>query len=488
MKKIKNDKIINDIFIKSSSFDSKNKKLIKENGVVFTDKKICDMIIKQINPKIDEIVCEPSVGKGVFVFSLFEFFRKKHTVEEIVHFFNHNLYCYEINNDFLLVFKELVIDYFKCLGYQGDILFNNVIENDFLLQNKTYDVIIGNPPYVRIQNIETIYLNELKSELKSISLGNIDLYYAFLEKSLLCSKRVGFIIPNSFIKTKSGAFIRDIIKDRLSYIYDFKSSKVWDNISTYTSIVICDEYPSDQVQYQTNNNSINKNKNELSNNKWIFETLEVGNEKLVNMVNRYSGGLATIKDDVFKMDSYDDSYCYKNGQMIEKGICKKYIKATKSEGFNDYEYIIYPYVDGDVINEQTIMEQYPLCYQYLLSRKSELLSRDKGKTSKYESWFAYGRRQGLLRRSIGDCIILPLTFLKSREIHYIEIPDGEECLVLSGILVDIKSGMKDDFIRTIKRDKFYTYCELNNKTLPNKGESDDVWLSLTSTTIKEYMY
>ena len=31
MKKIKNNKIINDIFIKSSSFDSKNKKLIKEN-------------------------------------------------------------------------------------------------------------------------------------------------------------------------------------------------------------------------------------------------------------------------------------------------------------------------------------------------------------------------------------------------------------------------------------------------------------------------
>jgi hypothetical protein len=62
------------------------------------------------------------------------------------------------------------------------------------------------------------YLGKLKLELKSVSLGNVDLYYAFLEKSLSHSKKVGFIIPNSFIKNKSGSFIREIVKDRLKYI------------------------------------------------------------------------------------------------------------------------------------------------------------------------------------------------------------------------------------------------------------------------------
>lgn len=480
--------ITNPIFEKSSSFNQKDKKLIKENGVVFTNKKICDIIIRKINPQINEIICEPSVGKGVFVFSLFEFFRENHTINEIAHFFNNNLYCYDINNEFLTIFKNLVKDYFICFGYKGNLSFNNIIEGDFLLQNKNYDVIIGNPPYVRIQNIKKNYLNELKSELKSVSLGNIDLYYAFLEKSLIHSKRVGFIIPNSFIKTKSGSFIRNIIKDRLSYIYDFRNEKVWSKIATYTSIVICDEELSDNVQYDTSNVSIIKNKNELSTNKWIFETLNVGSKKLVDMVNHYSGGLATIKDGVFKMDSHDDLYCYKNGRMIEKEICKKYIKATTSRDFNDYKYIIYPYINGRIIDEQTMEEQYPLCYNYLLSRKKELLSRDKGKTSKYESWYAYGRRQGLLKDKKGDCIILPLTFLKSRDVHHIEVPNNEECLVLSGILVDIKTDMKENFINVIKSDDFYQYCEMNNKILSDKNKSEDIWLSLTSTTIKDYTY
>ena len=131
--------ITDSIFEKSSSFNQKDKKLIKENGVVFTDKKICDIIIKKINPKINEIICEPSVGKGVFVFSLFEFFRENHTINDIAHFFNNNLYCYDINNEFLSIFKNLVRDYFSGFGYKGTLSFNNIIEGDFLLQQINYD-------------------------------------------------------------------------------------------------------------------------------------------------------------------------------------------------------------------------------------------------------------------------------------------------------------------------------------------------------------
>lgn len=50
---------IDEIINKSSHFDQKDKKLIKENGVVFTNRTIC----------------EPSVGKGAFVFALLDFFR-----------------------------------------------------------------------------------------------------------------------------------------------------------------------------------------------------------------------------------------------------------------------------------------------------------------------------------------------------------------------------------------------------------------------------
>jgi adenine-specific DNA-methyltransferase len=484
---------INDIIKSSSEFNQKDKKSIKENGVVFTNKHICDLIIKKINPKINETICEPSVGKGAFIFSLFEYFRENNTIEEIADFFNNRLYCYDINNVFLDSFKKLVVEYFNYYGYDKELKFDNIINDDFLLSNNNYDVIIGNPPYVRIQNMNKEYLNILKLELKSVTLGNIDLYYAFLEKSLIYSKKVGFIIPNSFIKNKSGFFIRNIIKNRLSYLYDFKNEKVWSNISTYTSIVICDETDTENFTYESNNKIILKSKKDLLENNWVFDIqkkdINTKTNKLIDMINHYSGGLATIKDDVFKMDSYDDLYCYKGIFKIEKEICKKYIKGTKSRTFDDYKYIIYPYnINGKILKEEDLREKYPLAYEYLLSRKEDLLSRDKGKTSKYDSWYSYGRRQGLLKEKKGDCIILPLTFLKSRNIHYIDIPKNEECLVLSGILVDIKDGMKENFIKVIKSDDFYYFCENNNKILSDKNKIDDLWLTISASTIKDYTY
>ena len=44
---------INDIINRSSYFNQGDKKSIKENGVVFTNRNICDLIIEKINPKID---------------------------------------------------------------------------------------------------------------------------------------------------------------------------------------------------------------------------------------------------------------------------------------------------------------------------------------------------------------------------------------------------------------------------------------------------
>ena len=231
-----------------------------------------------------------------------------------------------------------------------------------------------------------------------------------------------------------------------------------------------------------------KNKKDLSYNKWIFENINIGNNNLIDMVNYHSIGIATLKDDVFKMDSHDELFCYKNGQKIEKEICKKYIKATKSKYFSDYKYIIYPYINGKIINEDTLIKKYPFCYKYLLSRKNDLLSRDKGNISKYDSWYAYGRKQGLLKERKGDCIILPSTFINSRDINYIEVPENEECLVLSGIFIDIKKGMKDRFIEQIKSDNFYKFCETNNKILSDKKNSNSIWLNLSSKTIKDYSY
>ena len=175
---------INDIFKKSSDFNQNDKNLIKNNGVVFTSKNICEIIINKLEPKITDKICEPSVGKGVFVFTLLEYFRMNgQSIENIKLFVENNLYCFDINNNFLITFKELLNKYFNLFGINV-VNYENIKCDDFLLQKDIYDIVFGNPPYVRIQNLDKDYLNKLKNDLLSVTLGNVDLYYAFLEKSI----------------------------------------------------------------------------------------------------------------------------------------------------------------------------------------------------------------------------------------------------------------------------------------------------------------
>jgi adenine-specific DNA-methyltransferase len=481
---------IEEIIKRSQYFDENNKELIKNEGVVFTGKEICDQIIEHINPKITETVCEPSVGRGSFVFSLLEKFRKKGiSTFEIKSFIENNLYCYDINPEFISELKCMLISYLSILGIEDELNLTNIRCEDFLIQSKKWDVILGNPPYVRIQNLNKDYLDLLKKDLKSVTLGNIDLYYAFLEKSLKSSNRLGFIIPNSFIKTKSGKFLRQIIKDNVSYIYDFCSNKIWDKISTYTCIVVCDNNLNKSINYVTAKNNVIKSKSELSDEKWVFIEQKNGDNKLNDMINYCSGGLATIKDNIYKIDKFDTEYCYKGENKIEYGICKKVIKATKEKRFDTHKWIIYPYdQNGKILSEKFIGDHYPLAYQYLLKSKKDLEKRDKGKTEKYDSWYAYGRRQGLMKAKSGRVIILPITFLRSRGIHFIEVPENNECVVLSGILIDIKEECFDIFIETVMSEHFYNYCEANNKTLKDTNGSDDLWLSITTTTLRNYMF
>jgi adenine-specific DNA-methyltransferase len=457
-------------------FNHKDVEAIKNKGVVFTPKKIADKIVKLTNPNVYQKICEPSVGKGVFVFSLLDHFFKEYNIKQIAEFIENNLYCYDINQDFINEFKELLRKYLLDKGYEGELNLYNIKCQDFLTVEEKFDLIIGNPPYVRIQNLDENYINSLKGDLKSLSEGNIDLYYAFIEKSIQCSGIVSLIVPNSFIKNKSAKYLRNILLDKINYIYDYGTEKVWDNISTYTCILNYGEN-TDTIIYETYSSKIIKNRKELSEDKWVFNIENNGNKKLSDLTNSYSGGIATIKDSVFK-----------NTENIEKGICKKYIKATKHRQFSDYEWIIYPYDSNNkILEESYIQKNYPKAYQYLLENKELLNTRDKGKTGKYDSWYAYGRRQGLLKDIKGVGIILPLTFLRKNKIHYIEIPNDENCLVMSGILIDVKKEFYNQFLDIISSENFYDHCQYNNKVLKGKSR-EDIWLTINASTIKNYMY
>ena len=79
--------------------------------------------------------------------------------------------------------------------------------------NDGFDIVIGNPPYVRVDNISPSLKVAYKSHYKT-SVGQYDLYYLFFEHSSKVLNNSGicvFITPNKFCASSSGKNLRELI-------------------------------------------------------------------------------------------------------------------------------------------------------------------------------------------------------------------------------------------------------------------------------------
>ena len=107
-----------------------------------------------------------------------------------------------------------------------------------------FDCIIGNPPYIRVQELNQWAPDECafyKWRYKSAAKGNYDIYVVFVERclSLLAPDGLlGYIMPHKFWQAKYGEGLRKIIADgkHLQSVIDFGDQQVFEGATTYTAI------------------------------------------------------------------------------------------------------------------------------------------------------------------------------------------------------------------------------------------------------------
>lgn len=256
----------------------------------------------------------------------------------------------------------------------------NLQNGDFLelWQNykEQFDLIIGNPPYIRVHN-----LNE--NARKFTRGGMADLFLIFFELGFECLKNGGelvFITPSSWLSSKAGLNLRQKIKEQkyLTQIIDFAHEKIFEKITTYSLIscfvkgkqhefVGCSEFAGGDI----------KQKRQIAYKNLFLPNGEIflGEAKFKAILNlkplSVKNGFATLCDEFFF------------GDFKEKNYPK--IRAYKASNGKWFE-CIYPYDEnGAFIKPRgAVLERYD-------AFEKRLKSRDL----RGASWFEFGRSQGL---------------------------------------------------------------------------------------------
>ena len=103
-----------------------------------------------------------------------------------------------------------------------------------------FDVVIGNPPYVRQERL-TVEMKEYCSRTYETYHNSADLYIPFVEKGmeLLAEKgKFSFIFPNKWLKAKYGKLLRVWLKNKgLDEIIDFGDLQIFEGATTYPLIL-----------------------------------------------------------------------------------------------------------------------------------------------------------------------------------------------------------------------------------------------------------
>lgn len=470
-----------------AALDKIQTKSVKNDGAVYTPPEIVKFMVETCNPQPWMRIVEPSCGHGAFVVALLDSMAERHfrNPSRLFDWLLEKTAAVDLSETAVFETREILSAYFERrfgLTISPD-SFSNVVHADGLSHPaERFDLCIGNPPYVRTKNLESEYLKKIRSEFETCASGNIDLYYAFVERYSKLSKETCLIVPNGLLSNASAKKLRSIIRDRLDLLIDFKHELAFKEARTYSCIFKIGDGSNDgRFLYAENLNE----RPQIVEAAAVFKEHRHSNRKEIDVLS----GIATLCDSVYLTKRRGDRYfASANGVEfeIEKAAVVPYLKLTKIRNgdVSGIDYMIYPYVGKNLIEREEFEKNMPKAWAYLNFVKDRLALRDKGKTDGYESWYAYGRKQGLHAVSTKTVVAVPQMIGGECLPQKIEIGSLIEefgaIAFTSGYLIpcDDKNSKACDFVLS---DEFQSYAEAEGKPFPGKNKP---YYSLTAKQVR----
>lgn len=344
-----------------------------------------------------------------------------------------------------------------------DVSWNIRCEDYLTAENdKSYDFIVGNPPYIAYPDLPTEVQKYVKENFTSCKKGKFDYSYAFIEKSYSELSQKGslvYIIPSNIFKNVFAEELRNIIKDDLYSIDDFPSEKVFEKVLVSPAIIcIVKGNNSTKLLYRVFGTEKVIDKVQLKS-KWIFEDANASSGKRIGDYFKVSSSVATLLNEAFILKDGDikDKFYEFDNHKIETSLIRKAASPKNKKYNKSTEYIIFPYFYDDYgklqhYSEEEMYASFPHAMKFLETHKEKLQKRDADSNAK---WFEYGRSQAL--QNINQKLILISSIISDCTEPYVldvnEVP-------YSGLYIMPISNMSlDSLISILKSAKFKEYIK-----------------------------
>ena len=216
-------------------------------------------------------ILDPACGSGAFLNQALDFLIAEHTalqrdlvvMGDITAYYEieksileHNLYGVDINEDAVEIAKLSLWLRTASKGRELTKLADKILVANSLLdmpfEENSFDVVIGNPPYVRQEMIDNDIKEKYIAKYNNVATSTADLYVYFYELSIkLLSPKglLGFITPNKWMERKYGANLRNYLKNYdILKIINYGELGIFDDASTEPATII--------LKNEVNNNDI----------------------------------------------------------------------------------------------------------------------------------------------------------------------------------------------------------------------------------------
>jgi type I restriction-modification system DNA methylase subunit len=375
-----------------------------------------------------------------------------------------------------------------------------------------FDCVIGNPPYVRIQDLAEWAPREAKyykQYFRSAKRGNFDLYIVFLERGLSVLRPeglLGFIVPRKFMQADYGKAIRALLSDgqHVKSITNFSNNQVFADSFVNTCVLILGKTasrryqhvfipklpPSESLAVVVENIGRRKTdgvslaslpSSSLSAGMWtlasreelrLLKRLKVRCKTLEQVSKRIFQGLKTGADKVYIVDvrarhrNLVEVFSKHTGKIhrLETTLLKPLIKGGDSDRFcikRTSRALVFPYVTNQLgqpgpIEEGDLRKNLPLTCRYLRALKGYLERREGGIT-KGVGWYRYTRSQNL------DVVGLPkiITPDLAEKAAFSYDPTGEVYFAggaAGGYGILPKSGVNPKYLLGLLNSKVVDWC------------------------------